>query len=163
MSGEVVQNLPNAIAKEIDLLEPIASHADIKIDTSQLNIHQLKELIREHLGMVNAVTVNVLSFGFKYGIPIDADYVFDVRILPNPHWEASLRVQTGKMGSGSVFAKHPEVETMSDDIYDFMARWLRNFCTTIATLLRLLLVALVVTPFGIYCRAVGKSFVRGAT
>ena len=128
VSGEVVQNLPNAIAKEIDLLEPIASRADIKIDTSQLNIHQLKELIREHLGMVNAVTVNVLSFGFKYGMPIDADYVFDVRILPNPHWEASLRVQTGKDEAvAQFFAKHPEVEAMSDDIYDFMARWLPEF------------------------------------
>ena len=58
-------NLPNAIKKEIDILEPIAIRADIKIDTSLLNIHQLKEVIRDHLGVDNAVTVNILSFGFK--------------------------------------------------------------------------------------------------
>ena len=123
-----VFNLPNAIKKEIELLEPIASHADIKIDTSHLNIHQLKERIREHTGIENQVTINLLSFGFKYGLPIDADFVFDVRILPNPHWSPELRAKTGQDGEvAEFFAAYPEVEEMQADINKFLDRWLPEF------------------------------------
>ncbi|WP_227429045.1 RNase adapter RapZ [Psychrobacter sp. I-STPA6b] len=123
-----VNNLPNAIKKEIDLLEPIASRAYVKIDTSQLNIHQLKEQVRDHIGVDNKVTVNLLSFGFKYGIPIDADFVFDVRILPNPHWKPELRVQTGLDNPvKEFFADYPEVEEMQADIARFLQRWLPEF------------------------------------
>lgn len=121
-------NLPNAIKKEIDLLEPIAERADIKIDTSSLNIHQLKELIRDHLGVDNVVTVNILSFGFKYGSPIDADFVFDVRILPNPHWRADLKQQTGQDEAvKAFFAEHPDVDAMAEDIFGFFDTWLPQF------------------------------------
>lgn len=123
-----VYNLPNAIKKEIELLEPIASRATTKIDTSQLNIHQLKECVREHIGVDNTVTINLLSFGFKYGIPIDADFVFDVRILPNPHWKPELRVQTGLDESvKEFFADYPEVDEMQADIAKFLQRWLPDF------------------------------------
>ena len=123
-----VYNLPNAIKKEIELLEPIASRASTKIDTSQLNIHQLKERVREHIGVDNKVTINVLSFGFKYGIPIDADFVFDVRILPNPHWKPELRAQTGLDTSvATFFAEYPEVAEMQNDIGKFLQRWLPEF------------------------------------
>lgn len=123
-----VFNLPNAIKKEIELLEPIASHADIKIDTSHLNIHQLKERIREHTGIENQVTINLLSFGFKYGIPIDSDFVFDVRILPNPHWSPELQAKTGRDPEvAEFFAKYPEVDEMQQDIYTFLKRWLPEF------------------------------------
>ena len=123
-----VFNLPNAIKKEIELLEPIASHADIKIDTSHLNIHQLKERIREHTGIENQVTINLLSFGFKYGIPIDSDFVFDVRILPNPHWRPELQAKTGRDPEvAEFFAKYPEVDEMQQDIYTFLKRWLPEF------------------------------------
>lgn len=123
-----VFNLPNAIKKEIELLEPIASHADIKIDTSHLNIHQLKERIREHTGIENQVTINLLSFGFKYGLPIDADFVFDVRILPNPHWNPELRAKTGRDPEvAEFFAEYPEVDEMQTDIYNFLTRWLPDF------------------------------------
>lgn len=121
-------NLPNAIKKEIQLLEPIATRADIKIDTSTLNIHELKDTIRNHLGIDNQVTVNILSFGFKYGSPIDADFIFDVRILPNPHWKTELRSQTGlDEAVQAFFAQYPEVATMSGDIFDFFNRWLPSF------------------------------------
>lgn len=124
----LAQNLPSAIKTEMTLLLPIAKFADIKIDTSQLNIHELKEQIRHHLGVDNVVTVNLLSFGFKYGSPIDADFVFDVRILPNPHWQASLRKQTGLDAEvQAYFAKYPEVDAMAVDIGDFMAKWLPQF------------------------------------
>ena len=123
-----LNNLPNAIRKEIDLLEPIATRADIKIDTSSLNIHQLKELIRNHLGVDNVVTVNILSFGFKFGSPIDADFIFDVRILPNQHWWPELRSKTGKDGVViNFFEGHPEVAAMTHDIGQFFDRWLPEF------------------------------------
>ncbi|OPH38402.1 RNase adapter RapZ [Moraxella lacunata] len=121
-------NLPNALAQEIELLKPIASHADIKIDTSTLNIHELKEKVRQHIGMDNVVSVNVLSFGFKHGTPIDADFVFDVRILPNPHWQENLRPQTGLDDDvKAFFTNYPEVDNMADDIGKFLIKWLPNF------------------------------------
>lgn len=121
-------NLPAAIKKEAELLEPIARCADIKIDTSNLNIHQLKERLREHIGAENKVTINLLSFGFKYGSPIDADFIFDVRILPNPHWNPALRIATGLDPEVSeFFADYPEVAEMTDDIAKFLQRWLPDF------------------------------------
>lgn len=127
-SVEHVNNLPNAISKEVALLEPVENYADIKIDTSSLNIHELKETLRNQLGVDNKVTVNVLSFGFKHGNPIDSDFVFDVRILPNPHWEKDLRVQTGlDEPVQQFFAKYPEVAEMGNDIAKMMNRWLPEF------------------------------------
>lgn len=124
----VANNLPNALAKEIELLKPIATHADIKIDTSTLNIHELKEKVRQHIGVDNVVSVNLLSFGFKHGTPIDADFVFDVRILPNPHWQENLRPQTGQDDEvKQFFANYPEVDSMADDISAFLIKWLPNF------------------------------------
>lgn len=121
-------NLPAAIKKEVELLEPIAGHADIKIDTSSLNIHQLKDSLREHIGMDNQIVINLLSFGFKYGSPIDADFVFDVRILPNPHWNPELRASTGLDNEvATFFADYPEVAEMTDDIDKFLSRWLPEF------------------------------------
>lgn len=121
-------NLPAAIKREVELLEPIAGHADIKIDTSSLNIHQLKDSLREHIGMDNQIVINLLSFGFKYGSPIDADFVFDVRILPNPHWNPELRASTGLDNEvATFFADYPEVAEMTDDIDKFLIRWLPEF------------------------------------
>ncbi len=121
-------NLPAAIEKEIQLLQPILKYADIKIDTSMLNIHQLKERLREYVGVDNKIVINLLSFGFKYGSPIDADFVFDVRILPNPHWNPSLRAATGLDAEvGTFFADYPEVAEMTDDIAAFLNRWLPDF------------------------------------
>ncbi|MGP4974675.1 RNase adapter RapZ [Psychrobacter alimentarius] len=124
----VAFNLPAAIKREIELLEPIADHADIRIDTSDLNIHQLKDLLREYIGMDNQIVVNLLSFGFKYGSPIDADFVFDVRILPNPHWNPELRTATGLDAEvATFFADCPEVAEMTNDITGFLTRWLPEF------------------------------------
>ncbi len=121
-------NLPAAIKKEEELLEPVASYADIKIDTSKLNIHQLKERLRDHIGIDNKIVINLLSFGFKYGSPIDADFVFDVRILPNPHWNPELRRATGlDKEVDAFFADYPEVAEMTDDIASFLERWLPDF------------------------------------
>lgn len=128
MATGSVGNLPRAIHSEIEILEPIASLADIKIDTSQLNTHELKEKVRDHLGVDTRVTVNLLSFGFKYGSPMDADFVFDVRILPNPHWHTELRAQTGEDAAvQAFFAQFGEVDAMAADIADFLGKWLPDF------------------------------------
>ncbi len=124
----VAFNLPAAIKKEVELLEPISVHADITIDTSSLNIHQLKDRLREYIGVDNHIVINLLSFGFKYGSPIDADFVFDVRILPNPHWSPELRMSTGlDVEVGEFFADYPEVAEMISDIDKFLTRWLPEF------------------------------------
>ena len=84
--------------------------------------------MREHIGADNKIVINLLSFGFKYGSPIDADFVFDVRILPNPHWSPALRSATGLDAEvGEFFAEYPEVAEMTDDIHRFLQRWLPDF------------------------------------
>ena len=66
--------------------------------------------------------------GFKFGVPIDADFIFDVRILPNPHWNPELRVKTGQDSEvAEFFAEFPEVDEMQQDIYQFLNRWLPEF------------------------------------
>ena len=124
----VVGNLPKAIHSEIALLEPIARLADVKLDTSLLNTHELKERVRDYLGLEVELTITLLSFGFKYGTPKDSDYVFDVRILPNPHWHPNLREQSGEdQEVRAFFAEHPEVDEMATDIANFLQKWLPYF------------------------------------
>ena len=91
------QSLETAIKAEKILLEPIQERADLTIDTDKLTVHELAELVKERiLGKKSTRLVLVFeSFGFKYGIPKDADYVFDARFLPNPHWEPDLKHFTG--------------------------------------------------------------------
>lgn len=128
IASGTVYNLPSAIAKEIQLLQVVEQFADMTIDTSLLNIHELKEKVRDYLGLANQVMVNVLSFGFKYGTPIDADFVFDVRTLPNPHWQADLRAQTGKDEAVIAFFKgFEQVDEMAGDIVQFLDKWLPSF------------------------------------
>lgn len=90
-------SLDEAISQEQQLLDPISSRADLYIDTTELNVHQLAEQLRERiLGQKTGRLVILFeSFGFKYGIPKDADFVFDARFLPNPHWEPDLKPLTG--------------------------------------------------------------------
>ncbi|TMN94258.1 RNase adapter RapZ, partial [Pseudoalteromonas sp. S407] len=86
-----------AIREEKQLLDVLISHADFIIDTTELSVHQLAEMIREKvLGKKDKqLLITFESFGFKHGIPKNADYVFDVRFLPNPHWEPELKALTG--------------------------------------------------------------------
>ena len=88
--------LLDGINRERDLLATLRAAADLVIDTSSLNVHQLGSRISHaYGGPDHALRVTVLSFGFKNGIPLDADMIFDVRFLPNPHWVPELRPQTG--------------------------------------------------------------------
>ncbi|EGT79032.1 RNase adaptor protein RapZ [Haemophilus quentini] len=90
-------SLEAAIDEEYRYLEPLIQHANFIIDTTHLSTHTLAERLREFLrgNSDKELKIVVESFGFKYGIPLDADYVFDVRFLPNPHWDPTLRSMTG--------------------------------------------------------------------
>lgn len=88
----------DGIIREREILRDLRSNADILIDTSGLNVHQLSAKVHELVGDTGgpALRVAVMSFGFKYGIPLDADLVFDMRFLPNPFWNPELRPFSGK-------------------------------------------------------------------
>lgn len=122
--------LAEAIEQERAHLQPIATRADRHIDTSRTNIHQLRDLVR---GLLEAdrkgrMTVMFESFGFKHGIPIDADYVFDLRCLPNPHWEPELRALTGRDPAVRDFLEgQADVEQMFEQICGFLNAWLPKF------------------------------------
>ena len=87
----------DGIARERAKLEEIRAGADVVIDTSNLNVHQLEKRTSEIFaaGMLPSIRINVLSFGYKYGIPVDADLVLDCRFIPNPHWIPELRPLNG--------------------------------------------------------------------
>jgi len=88
--------LLEGITRERELLGAVRERADIIIDTSTLNVHELRDRVIEHVGAEDApLTVNIVTFGFKNGIPKDADFVADVRFLHNPHWVPHLRPLTG--------------------------------------------------------------------
>lgn len=122
--------LMEAIKKERDLLDPIASRADLHINTSHTNIYQLRDLVKERVTGSTSQNLSLLfeSFGFKHGIPADADFMFDARCLPNPHWEAKLRKFTGldepviKFLSG-----HDIVAEMFNDIKKYIETWIPRF------------------------------------
>ena len=118
-------SLKEAIEKENQLLDPISSRASIYLDTSNLNVHELQHVLSVRLSGDNQVTLLLESFGYKHGVPLDADFVFDVRCLPNPHWQTSLRELTGKEQAIKDFLNdHPEVEALYYDISQFLIKWL---------------------------------------
>ena len=90
--------LLDGLARERTVLEGLRGDADLVIDTTDLNVHQLTHRVAEAFGSPEAtrLKVTVVSFGFKYGIPVDADFVADMRFLPNPHWVPALRPQSGR-------------------------------------------------------------------
>ncbi len=119
--------LDQAIALEKKLLTPISTNADLYINTSQLSPHQLADLVRERiLGKKTGAMVLVFeSFGFKHGIPADADYVFDARFLPNPHWEKELKPFTGlEQPVVDFLSSQPIVTKFVWQINSFMMTWL---------------------------------------
>ncbi len=122
--------LAEAITRERELLQPLREHADLVIDTSRTNLHQLRDTIRMrvHSGRPDTLSLLFQSFGFKYGIPEGADFVFDVRCLPNPHWLTELRSQTGlDEGVVNYLESMPEVKDMLGDITAFLEKWLPSF------------------------------------
>ncbi|MDA8437370.1 MAG: RNase adapter RapZ [Propionibacterium sp.] len=98
--------LLDGIARERHMMAPLRASADLVIDTTNLNVHQLAARVTHAYGgdQTDALRVTIMSFGFKNGLPVDADLVFDVRFLPNPHWVPDLRPKTG----------------LSDDVRDYV-------------------------------------------
>jgi len=121
--------LADAIGRELNLLAPIQAKADLVIDTTATTIHQLRELVRKRLAQtVPGLSILFQSFGFKHGIPGDADFVFDVRCLPNPHWEPNLRPLTGRDPEVVEYlGKQPEVGRMLEQIKGFLGSWVPSF------------------------------------
>ncbi len=123
-------DLPEAIEAEKNLLAPISDLASLNIDTSNLNLYQLRDLVLDRVARQTNAEVSLLftSFGYKHGIPVDADLVFDVRCLPNPYWKQELRAYTGQDQAVIEFLDgEPEVQTMLTDIHDFLQKWLPSF------------------------------------
>jgi UPF0042 nucleotide-binding protein len=107
----------DGIARERTRLEDLRSRAEVVIDTSNLNVHQLEKRVGEIFadGQSHGVRVNVLSFGYKYGVPVDADLLLDCRFIPNPHWVPELRSQTGLNSSVSMHVlSSPGVDAFVD-------------------------------------------------
>ncbi|MCY7317249.1 MAG: RNase adapter RapZ [Ramlibacter sp.] len=117
--------LVDAIELERELLSDLREQAHV-IDTSLIRPSQLQAHVKSLLSApVSQLTLVFESFAFKRGIPVDADYIFDVRMLPNPHYEAELRDLTGRDEAVAAFLrKQPEVEQMYSQIQQFLAHWL---------------------------------------
>ncbi len=122
--------LTEAIINERKILEPIADLATLTIDTSSMNLHELRTVIKSRLLEKQGPGISILfeSFGFKQGVPVDADMVYDIRILPNPHWDPKLRALTGQNQPVMDFLKEqPHVQDMFDDIKNYLEKWLPLF------------------------------------
>jgi UPF0042 nucleotide-binding protein len=91
-------SLSDAITREREILGVLSETADLRIDTSYLLLHELRDLVRERITRrpIGTLSLQFVSFGYKHGIPRDADFVFDVRCLPNPYWKKTLRPYSGK-------------------------------------------------------------------
>jgi UPF0042 nucleotide-binding protein len=123
-------SLREAIESERRLLEPITSTADLVIDTSHMGVHSLRERLRERIDRRQEGRVALMfeSFGYKHGIPGDADFVFDVRSLPNPFWEHSLRHLTGRDPEVMAYlASHPSVGRMTAALIEFLSERVAEF------------------------------------
>lgn len=122
--------LAEAIARERELLEPISSAATLVLDTSQMTIYELRDAIKQRLLGTRSGSMSVLlqSFGFKRGVPTDADLVFDVRMLPNPHWVKELRLLNGTDAAVREFLEAQEITSeLYQDIRHFLDTWLPRY------------------------------------
>ncbi len=120
-------DLRQAIQQERELLKPVFEVADVVIDTSDMKFHDLRDFVKRRFitNDEDGLAIMFQSFGFKYGVPQDADLVFDVRCLPNPHWKPELRPLTGKDQAVKLFLDQQDtVDEMYQDIRRFVEKWL---------------------------------------
>ena len=129
MTTETI-DLREAIDIESELLESISMMANLVIDTSNMSLHQLRDLVKTRLVERSETSMALLfqSFGFKNGVPVDADLVYDVRCLPNPYWDTALRSLTGLHSEVVQFLdSQDEVQDMYNDIKDYLEKWLPRY------------------------------------
>ncbi len=122
--------LKEAIDQETELLESMSILASLSIDTSNMSLHELRDTIKTRIVEQSDTGLALLfqSFGFKNGVPVDADIVYDVRCLPNPYWETSLRPLTGRdLKVVEYLEPQREVQQMFEDIKDYLQKWLPRF------------------------------------
>lgn len=127
------RSMADALALESKLLDPLSSIANRHIDTSNLNLHQLRNIVRDEIYPKAKDDMAILfqSFAFKRGVPADADFVFDVRCLPNPHWDQELRPFCGNDPCIIEFLEQqPEVHDMYKNILGFLKKWTPQFQNT---------------------------------
>ena len=123
-------SLAEAVEREKVLLEPIAARADLFIDTSNTTVHQLRGLLHQRIAgrHESGLSLSFQSFGYKHGIPTDADFVFDVRCLPNPHWLPELRPLTGRDPDVINYLEgEPLVTQMYSELCNFLDQWIPAF------------------------------------
>ena len=123
-------SLEEAIAKEREVLAPVINSAELVIDTTRMSVYALREQIRERVAprAPGAVSILIESFGYKHGLPANADFVFDVRCLPNPYWEPQLRPLSGKDAPVKAFLDAaPLVQRMVEDITAFLEEWIPRY------------------------------------
>lgn len=122
--------LADAIALERRLLKPLSAIADRVIDSSNLNVHQLRRVVVTELALVETAGLSILfeSFTYKHGVPTDADFVFDLRCLPNPHWDAKLRPLSGRDAAVRDYLDaQPLAQTYVQHVTQFLDQWLPCF------------------------------------
>lgn len=120
-------SLEESIDLEGQYLEPIRANADLVINTDTLSVHELAEILRQRvLGKKEReLTIIIESFGFKYGLPSESDFVFDARFLPNPHWDPTLRALTGlDAGVQNFLAQSPDVVHFIAQTAHYLQQWL---------------------------------------
>lgn len=119
--------LADAIALERRMLKPLRAQADVIIDTSELNVHQMRRRVIAELDLTSDRTVSLLfeSFAYRRGVPSDADFVFDARGLPNPHWDARLRPLSGRDREVREYLDtQPDVNEYTTQVAAFLDNWL---------------------------------------
>jgi len=120
-------SLPEAIARERELTAPLRRAADAVIDTTTLNVHQLRRKVVTDFALSHGNKLSLLfeSFAYKRGVPAEADFVFDARVLPNPHWNPELRPMSGREAPVREYLDtQPDVQKYVDQLIDFLDTWL---------------------------------------
>ena len=124
------RDLQEAIKLESKFLDKVSEKADLRIDTSTLTERELRNLIVDRIIQRRVKTLNLAfsSFGYKHGVPKDADYVFDMRCLPNPFWSKTLKNLTGlDEGVKSFLSEQDVVEEMVEDLIFYLGKWISRF------------------------------------
>ena len=124
-------NLLEAIQRERERVAPLRARASFVIDTTGLSVHELRRILVDHIargGARSRMVTRVVSFGFKYGLPVDADLVFDLRYLPNPHFVPELRPKTGLDREVQAFVLGgSETKEFFDDVMPLLSRTLPRY------------------------------------